>query len=435
MKILRSEEGQLVVFTALGMVMLAGCVALAVDVSLLFRAKRQAQIAADAAAIAGALELRYNGTTNVQTNAVNAALTNGMTNSNQVTVSTSGGGNHTGFGFVQVVVQKPNPTFFMSLFGRSSVDVGARAVAGITPDPNCSYVLDPHLQGALTGQGKFTVNSAGCGWAINSDSNLAVCVTGGSGTFNAPSITVRSSGLTTGGNCNNTLSTPTFTGAANVTDPLGGITGPVSPNWTGCGSTSAVTQIQAGDPITSTASGSVVCFTNQVLITGSTTVNLTGAATYVFEQGVEIDTGTTVNSNGTFDIAGGSLPANGGGSCIGGGGGNKTGFKQDSKSSLNITAPASGFSAGLAIMEPTGVTLPLEVQFGSNTSSSNGSGLITGLIYAPSAAVYLHDNGGSASATGMIADTVTVCSSTLNITSYNNTPGNNSPLNSIQLVE
>src|SRR6516162_278919 len=122
MKIFRDEDGQLMVFTALGMIMLLGLVALAVDVSLLFRAKRQAQIAADAGAIAGALELEYNGASNVVTNSQNAALANGMTNTNQVTVSTSGGGSHTGSGFVQVIVNKPNPTFFMTMFGRPTVN-------------------------------------------------------------------------------------------------------------------------------------------------------------------------------------------------------------------------------------------------------------------------------------------------------------------------
>jgi len=101
MKIFRDEDGQLMVFTALGMIMLLGLVALAVDVSLLFRAKRQAQIAADAGAIAGALELEYNGASNVVTNSQNAALANGMTNRNQVPVSTSGGGSHTASGFVR----------------------------------------------------------------------------------------------------------------------------------------------------------------------------------------------------------------------------------------------------------------------------------------------------------------------------------------------
>jgi hypothetical protein len=86
-------------------------------------------------------------------------------------------------------------------------------------------------------------------------------------------------------------------------------------------------------------------------------------------------------------------------------------------------------------MEPSGDTTPLEIQFGSN-SGNYGSGTLDGLIYAPSAEVYLHDNGGSGvSATGLISDTLNICSSSLTINSYNNAPGNASPLNSIQLVE
>jgi len=433
MKIFRDEDGQLMVFTALGMIMLLGLVALAVDVSLLFRAKRQAQIAADAGAIAGALELEYNGASNVVTNSQNAALANGMTNTNQVTVSTSGGGSHTGSGFVQVIVNKPNPTFFMTMFGRPTVNVAARAIAGITPAPSCIYLLDPSVQGALSAKGAFTVNSAGCGVDVNSSNTTSVCVTGNGnqGTFNAPYVRLRATSLQTGGNCNGTLNTPTFTGSSIVSDPLGGLTGPVAPNWTGC-TNSNVTSIKAGDPIT-TASGTI-CFTNTVLITGSTAVNLTGASAYVFENGVEIDTGTTVNSSGTFDLAGGNIKRNGGSSCINGSGNKDGALIQDSSSALNITAPTSGTFKGIAIMQPAGVTTPLEIQFGSNTGTY-GSGVLDGLIYAPSAPVYLHDNGGTASATGLIADTLNVCSSTLNITSYNNAPGNASPLNSVQLVE
>src|SRR5215469_15560656 len=104
MKILRDEDGQVLVVAVCSVGMLLGLIGLAVDVSMLFRAERQAQIAADAAAIAGALELQYNGSTNVQTNAVNAAEANGVTAASQVAVSTNGGGYHTGSGFVQVVI-------------------------------------------------------------------------------------------------------------------------------------------------------------------------------------------------------------------------------------------------------------------------------------------------------------------------------------------
>ena len=47
--------------TALSMTVLVGFLALAIDVGMLFRAKRNMQIAADAAAIAGALDYKYNG--------------------------------------------------------------------------------------------------------------------------------------------------------------------------------------------------------------------------------------------------------------------------------------------------------------------------------------------------------------------------------------
>lgn len=440
MKILRNQDGQVLVVTVLGMALFMGLVGLAVDVGLLFRATRQAQIAADAAAIAGALETQYNGSTNVTTVAQNAALANGATNTNQVTVSTSGGGSHTGTGFVQVIVKQPKPTIFMAtmsqLLGANNyqgVNVAARAVAGVTPDPACIYLLDPTAQGSLSAKGNFTINAAGCGVDINSNNTSAVCVTGNgnAGTFNSPYVRIRATSLTTGQNCNGTLDTQTFTGASYTSDPLGGITGPYTSNsWSGCDTTLSTSTITSS---TSIPNVGVVCFSNFVQISGTVNLNNSNTTAYVFEQGVEVMQNAVVTSSGTFSIAGGLYNANGGGSCIGGNA--KTGFLQDSQSTLDITAPSSGFSRGIAIMEPSGDTTPLQVQFGSNTSTNSGSGVIDGLIYAPSATVYLHDNGGTVSATGLIADTLDVCSSTLNITSYNKSPGNASPLNSVQLVE
>lgn len=432
---LRQEEGQVIPIMIVGAAMIMGLVGLAVDTGLLFRAQRQAQIAADAAAISGAIELNYNGSTNVKTNAQAAAKSNGVPDSNNVAVSTTGGGYHTGSGFVQVTITQPNPTIFLATMGQlinagnrwQSVNVGARAVAGVTPDPSCIYLLNQSSSGALSAKGSFSISAPNCGTDINSNSTTAVCVTGGgnNGTFNSPYVRVRATSLITSQNCNGTLNTPTFTGVANVTDPLGGITGPTSANgWKGCTTTSSAKTITANETSTGT-----VCFTNTVQISGTLTMN---ASMYVFENGVEIMTGANVTSKGTFDIAGGNLKKNGGSSCIGG---NKEGgLLQDSNSTLNISGPSSGISKGIAIMEPYGVTTPLEVQFGSN-SGNYGSGVLNGLIYAPSATVYLHDNGGSVSATGLISDSLDVCSSSLSITSYNDSPGNYSPLNSIQLVE
>lgn len=444
MKRMLKEDGQVLVTAVCSLGMLLGLIGLAVDVSMLFRAERQAQIAADAGAIAGALELHYNGSTNVQTNAVNAAEANGVTAASQVAVSPNGGGYHTGTGFVQVVITKPNPTIFlhaMSVLALhsnnwGSVNVGARAVAGVTPDPSCIYLLDPTVSGALSTQGASTVNSSGCGIEVNSNSSTSVCITGGGNnlTFNAPYVRLRTTDLTNAGNCNGNLKTPTFSGAANVSDPLGGITGPISPSWSGCDYTSAASTITAGDATTQLSGYHTICFSSFVQIgSGTSTVTLNNANAYVFEKGVEIMPNTTVNASGTFDIAGGTQKPNGGKSCIGSN--TQSGFLQDSSSLLNITAPSSGFSQGIALMEPSGDTTPLMVQFGSNSVNNYGAGTLSGLIYAPSATVYLHDNGGGTTATGLISDTLSICSSTLTITSYNNSPGNSSPLNSVQLVE
>ena len=112
MKSFRDESGQTLVLTALCMTILIGCMAIALDVSLLFRAKRKVQIAADAAAIAAGLTY-YHGGNNTQITAAanNAATANGITNINQVTVNLPpANGSHTGTSYVEVVIKQPNAT-------------------------------------------------------------------------------------------------------------------------------------------------------------------------------------------------------------------------------------------------------------------------------------------------------------------------------------
>ena len=53
MKIFRNEDGQTLVLTALCMTAMLGFMALAIDVGILFRSKRNMQIAADSAAVKG----------------------------------------------------------------------------------------------------------------------------------------------------------------------------------------------------------------------------------------------------------------------------------------------------------------------------------------------------------------------------------------------
>lgn len=428
MRLVRDERGQVLVLTVLSMALLLACIALAVDVGTLFNAKRKVQIAADAAAIAGALELNYNGSANVTTNADNAATANGITNTNQVTVNTSpSDGYHTGGAFVEVVVRQPNPTFFMGMFMSGNIPVAARAVAGVVGDTSCVYLLDPHVAGAVSAKGSFTINSPGCGWDVNSDSQQALCITGAgnNGTFDVPYLRFRAKSIQTDKNCNGGLSSPIFTGISNISDPLGNLQSPST-----CDHSLSITTMAGND--TNAQLTGTVCFSQPVTISG--TGKLMGSM-YVFNGGVTIETGASITvPAGTFDIAGGNLNEASGQSCVGKK--SNVGFVQQSNSSISIVAPTDSTNPyhGIAIMEPSPLTMPLEVQFGSN-SGNYGSGLLDGMIYAPSAPVYLHDNGGGTTATGLIADTLDVCSSTFTISSYNKASGNASPLNKVSLVE
>ena len=160
-RILNDESGQVLALTLVSMSLLLACIALAVDVGMLSRAKRNAQIAADAAAIAAALATQYPNANVTPTQAAdNAAGVNGITDPSQVTVTPSPtNGYHTGAGYVEVKILQPNPTVFMSMFGFSNVTVGARAVAGTVPGPACIYILDPTDASTLYLQGNAHITA------------------------------------------------------------------------------------------------------------------------------------------------------------------------------------------------------------------------------------------------------------------------------------
>ena len=63
MKFRRDESGQIIVITALSMTVIFGFMALAIDVGMLFNAKRKLQNCADAAATSAAIDYMFNAST------------------------------------------------------------------------------------------------------------------------------------------------------------------------------------------------------------------------------------------------------------------------------------------------------------------------------------------------------------------------------------
>jgi hypothetical protein len=120
-----SERGQTMVLTVLFLAVLLGIAAAVLDVGAWYRADRQLQATADAAALAGAHALPDN-----QAQAAALAL--------QYAGKNGGGLDEGGVSFetkvlpgdtIAVHATKPMPGFFSKLFGLNSVTVGARAKA------------------------------------------------------------------------------------------------------------------------------------------------------------------------------------------------------------------------------------------------------------------------------------------------------------------
>jgi hypothetical protein len=408
MRIRNDESGQTIVLVALSMTVLIGFLALATDVGVLFRARRNLQTAADGAAMAAALDYLYNGSvTSAQAAGQAAATANGVTNGAGgavVTVGSPTSGPNTGkTGYFEAIITQPNGTSFMGLIShQNTVTVGSRAVAGTpTASQACIYIASPTGSDVLKFQGNTTVTAPGCGIYVNSNDPGALKVTG-----NSTKVTASYFNLTQPSySGKNTPPTNPTANTPPMSDPLGNITGPTPPG--GCTSTDTANSV-SGNYNASGGLTSIVCFPNAVKLTNGTTL---GPGLYVFQNGVTIPTGATVTVNGgTLDLYGGTL-------------------NQASNSVLNRIAPTSGTYIGIAILQPATNTTQLQVQFGSNNEK------LDGIIYAPGAEVFLQDNGGGVTASGVVAGTMFIKSSTLNIPSYSGTHPTTTPFRTVTLVE
>lgn len=425
MKLYRDEKGQTLILTALCMTILLGFLALALDMGFLFDSRRHVQTAADAAAIAGATELSYHGSTSVVSVARTAAGVNGIANTaSQVSVNLSPtDGYHTGSNYVEVIITQPNPTFFMGVFGLHTINVAARAIAGVPASTACIYILDTNASDTDVIYTKKTITASNCGIQVNSPNPAAVCLHG-SGTINGDFLHIVG-GLDTGGGCKSSKTTPLQSGVAPVSDPFNNLEGPIPA--TACttgsgGNTTSLTTITSTSQLPTPKANADGILSDQVYCFSGTNVSLDGGSTtlalapgvYVFEHGVSI--GNVTVNGGTLDIAGGV-------------------YSQKNEA-LTVTAPTSGIYDGIAIMQPsinttTGSTPPsLQVQFGSGTQNLNG------IIYAPTSLVTLQDSGGKNwTAAGIIAYQLTSNDNITITNNYNDTNPSTTPLRKIALVE
>jgi len=421
----KNEAGQALVVVAFAMVVILGFLGLGFDLGYLRYTKQRLQIAADAAALAGAVESsQCAGTSDCSalTAAAQDALTeNGFTGSVLLTAcSTSGatltvavnnppcylGANDPHHGDAAVVAQK-TPVFFSRILGYNSVLVTARGEAGVGSSSNCLYALSPLDANALTLSGGSSMTLPACSVYVDSSSSLAV-TTGGGARISAASISIVG-GYSIGGG--STISPTPTTGASAVGDPLAYVP---EPSYTPCASPTAATVLNHSATPWVLMPGNY-CGGIQIGSDANVTFN---PGSYVVGGGISIGGAAVVTFGaGMYVMQGGGFVVGGGASVTGSGvtffltgtSGNAL-FKYGPVSLsggavVTLTAPTSGTYVGMLFdQDPSayGATSATASSFTAGSAS-----YFQGSLYFPTTSV-TYSGGASAQYTILVAADISI---------------------------
>lgn len=387
---LRSERGNILVLTALSMTFLCGLLALVVDVGHLLYTRRHLQTLADAAALAGSLELNTCGSTAncsaLQTAAKASMTENGISDFSTFTNCSTGTAtgmtltvnngpcalgsndpNYNNVKYVEAQVSYPVKSIFGNLLGKKSFTLNARAEAGGGQLPPCVYVLDPTAGSALTMNGNDSLLAPTCSIIVDSSSTSAAMFDG--------HVTVTSKSLnivggdTINGGSNSITPSPT-TGASAVADPLSSLQPPSQT----CPSTTASNgpYYGASSQITVDPNQSPATFNPGAYCGG---INLNGQSSAIFNPGI-------YTFKGPLNVGTGSISGNGVMFYFT----NNSTIQMNGNSSANLVAPTTGTYAGILIFQDRSNLTPIKLDGGS-------SNVWQGVLYAPAAQLTL--NGGS----------------------------------------
>ena len=330
----RDRSGATAVVIGVTMTALLGFAGLAVDAGVWYADRRHAQAASDSAAYSAAIDIAAGDTVAGARTAAKAITAQyGLTDgAGGVTVTLNSppatGPNTATTGAVEVIVRKTESLYFSQFFV-SSQQVSARAVAlaGSTGGKYCVLALDPASGVTVSASNGITVNLTACGLQVDGTGSGALTVVGGA-VVSATTVSVVGNIVTNNGGSVSVSGVRT-TGAPSLPDPYAGLAIP-SPGT--CSNTTfpsygAFTippgtychglSIANGESVTFNA-GTYIIMGGVFSQQGGTTINATAGTTIVL-------TGNSSYSYATANIANGAT--------------------------LNLTAPATGPTAGMAIMQ------------------------------------------------------------------------------------
>lgn len=390
-RLLRSEDGQTLVLASLCMVVLVGFLGLSVDAGVLRYQKRLLQNVADAAAIAGALQLPTCGSSancsSLQVAAQAALTENGFTGFtvllncakrsgtkleltiNNAPCAVPSDPNKGQSSYVEVVVSKPTPTLFARVLGVTSVLLMARAEA-TQPPVTCVYVLDPTGSNALVADSGTSISTDCRAIDESNSSSSAQCT---SSTVTAPVVALVGDGTASNCSVNGTLQLNA--GMPRPADPLSSLAKPPVPT---CGA-SAQGSVLHGSPSALTLSGTATLYADHAYCGG---ITITNGAKVTFQPGVyvlgsgtspgglSIDVGATVTGRGvTFYNYGSSGPI-------------LFGYTSFSSGGVTLVAPSSGTYSGVLFFQD-----PRNSSQATLLGNSAWNTVLQGAYYFPAAKV------------------------------------------------
>jgi Flp pilus assembly protein TadG len=359
-RLAQDTSGATAVVAALVSTSLIGFVGLGSETGLWYYTHRSMQAAADAGALGAAAALQAGDATGYVAEAKAAVAKYGFTDGvagTTVTVNKPPStGNFKGnAATVEVIVRQPQTALFSSLFLASAPIVSTRAVAlQGKPGNDCVLALDTGASASTFGNGTTNVNLVGCGLAVNSNSSSALNLVGGA-TMTADSASIVGGYLDTGNATITTIHGIT-TGAAAVADPYANV---AIPPFSGCNSLSLQPHAT-----TSVSGGGVYC--NGVSLNSGMTLNLSNGTYFIDRGALTVNGGATLNvSNATVVLTSSS-------------GSNYATVDIHGGATVNVTAPSTGATAGLAFFQDRNAP-----RGGANNFSGGTTQNIKGAIYFP----------------------------------------------------
>jgi len=372
----KRRRGTVAVLVALSLTAVVGVAAIAMDGGLLQDESRRAQAAADAAALAAAIDLYNNYQTNAgldpkpytgSASALSNAAANGYANDGTRSIVTVNipplSGPYAGkASYVEVIIQYNTPRGFSNILGSGDIPVKARAVArgAWVPFADGVIILDPTDPNTLTANGGGAMTVTGANVIVDS-SDYAAGGTVGNSSFIAPNFYFSGTPGYTGTFTGNIVS-----GAAPTPDPLAYLPEP---------DPAALTlEYSKNNGLHDSGNGNKTDVLNPGVFIGG--IQVTGGANLFMNPGIYYMEGGGFTFSGT-----GSLTANGvmiyNDPLV-----STDSIKITGSGSISITPPTTGIYAGISIFQDRTSTVGL-------TISGNGNMNITGTLYAAAANEYI----------------------------------------------